>query len=124
MPTIVNTNVNKTGSLATTANTANQEILTYTVPAGSTLALQYFEANVRLTTFATTATNFGTLSLRRNGTALQTFMAAGPGVLNSPVYMELPDPLLFQAGDVITVVCTPGAATGYTWESNICGWLK
>ena len=120
----LNDNVLKTGTLASTANTADQEILTYTVPAGKTFFLSYIEANVRLTTFATTATNFGPVSFRRNGTKLLTFICAGPGVLNSPVYVELPDALPFQAGDVLTVVTTPSAATAFTWESNIAGFLR
>ena len=120
-----NNNVLVAGTLASSAVTANQVILTYTVPANKTLWLQYLEANVKLTTFATTATDFGSLSFRVNGVALNTFtVIAGPGVLNTPLYIEVQDSLPFAAGDVITVVCTPSAVTPFTWEANIAGYLK
>lgn len=114
------------GSLASSANTADQVILSYIVPPGKRFTLQYLEANVRLTTFATTATNFGTVSLEApSGKKLATFMCAGPGVLNSPVYMELPEPMTIvgksDGSTVVRVVCTPAAATAFTWEANLGG---
>jgi ribosomal protein L30E len=124
MAGVLNGNILATGALASSAGTADQVILTYTVPAGKTFYLSYFEANVKLTTFATTATDFGPVSLRQNGVKKLTFMNAGPGVLNAPVYVELPDALPFQAGDVLTVVCTPTAVTPFTWEANIAGFEK
>ncbi|MCJ7608162.1 hypothetical protein MUP00_00630 [Candidatus Bathyarchaeota archaeon] len=57
------TNVLKTGNLVTTAITADQAILTYTVTSGKTLYLQYLDVTARLTTYATTATLFGAASL-------------------------------------------------------------
>ena len=119
----VNQNVLVTGALASSAVTADQVILTYTVPVGFTLNLSYFEANVKLTTFAATATDFGLLSMRVNGNKVQTFMVAGPGVLNAPIYFEAPDALPFQAGDVLTFVCTPSAITPFSWEANMSGYL-
>lgn len=120
-----NNNVLLAGTLNTTANTANQTILTYTVTAGKVLWLEYVEANVKLTTFATTATDFGTLSLLVDNVAKQTFtVVCGPGVLNTPLYIDIQDPLPFQPGTVIKVVCTPSAATAFTWEANIAGYEK
>jgi hypothetical protein len=121
----LNHNVMVNGTLASSAATADQIILTYTVSAGMTLYLSYFEANVRLTTFATTATNFGALSLAVNGIKKLTFtVLAGQGVLASPMYAEFPDALPLQAGDVVTAVCTPSGVTPFTWEANIGGFEK
>lgn len=120
-----NQNVLVAATLNTSAATADQIILTYTVPTAKTLWLEYLEANVMLTTFAVTATQFGTLSFRVNGNKVQTFtVIAGPGVLNTPLYIDLQDPLPFQAGDVLTIVCTPSGVTPFTWEANIAGYLK
>lgn len=124
MAGVLNSNILKAGAKVTTATTANQVILTYTVPAGKTFNLSYLEANVRLTTFAATATLFGSLSLRVNGAIGLTFTAAGAGILSSPVYVELPDALPLQAGDLVEVVCTPAAATSMAWESNMAGFEK
>lgn len=118
---VVNQNIIKTGALTSTATTADQSILSYTVGAGKTFQLGFLQANVKLTTFATTATDFGFLSLRQNGVKIATFMMCGPGTLSNPIVMEF-DSLPFQAGDVITVVCTPGAVTSYTWEANLAGY--
>lgn len=121
----LNGNVLIPGTLVSTATTADQTILTYTVTANKTLFLSFFEANVKLTTYANTATDFGALSLRVNGTKRMTFtVLCGLGTLTCPVYAEFPDALPYQAGDVITVVCTPSAATSMTWEANIGGFEK
>ena len=120
-----NGNVFMPGSLASTAVTADQVILTYTVPAGKTLWLQYIEANVKLTTFASAATDFGAVSFRVNGIKMITFVVvAGLGVLGSPLYVGISDSMPFQAGDVLTMVCTPSAITPFTWGSNLVGYLK
>lgn len=114
----------KTGTLASSANTANQVILTHSVAVGKKFVLNGLELNVRLTTFATTATNFGTASLRVAGTAVQTFICAGPGVLNNPILIKLAEPMIITGsseGLVVDVVCTPSASTGFTWEANIQG---
>jgi hypothetical protein len=121
------TTVLKTGSLVTTAVTADQVILSYIVSPGKKFVLSYLSANVRLTTFATTATNFGKVSIEGpSGTKLQTFMCAGPGVLNAPVYVELPEPMTIIGNSdgttVVRIVVTPTAATSFTWEGNLGGY--
>src|SRR5438132_14335127 len=69
------TNVLKTGTLVSTATTADQVLVTYTVTAGKTLYLSYFDYTARLTTYAATATNFGNCSLESPaGTQLHTSM--------------------------------------------------
>jgi hypothetical protein len=117
----------KTGTLASTTATADQVILSFPVAPGKKFVLGYLEANVRLTTFATTATYFGTVSLEApSGKKLQTFMCAGPGVLNAPVYVELPEPETIIGNSdgttVVRIVCTPSATTPFTWEGNIGGY--
>jgi hypothetical protein len=52
--------VMKTGTLATSATTADQVILTYTVTSGKIFYLTYLDVNARLTTFAATATSSAT----------------------------------------------------------------
>ena len=120
------TTILKTGALASSAITADQVILSYTVPPGKKFILGYFEANVLLTTFTGTATFFGTVSIEAPaGKKLQTFNCAGPGVLNAPVYVELPEPMTIignsDGNTVVRVVCTPSAITPFTWEANIGG---
>ena len=114
-----------TGSLVSTATTADQVICTYTVTAGKTLYLLGFDVGVRLTTIASTATTFGTASLENpSGTKLMTRILAGAGVTAPPPYCNYTEPLPIAAGTVIRIVCTPAAATSYTWQGNIWGYEK
>ena len=117
-------NVMRTGALVTTAVTADQVILTYTVTAGKTLYLTYFVVSARLTTFATTATNFGLASLESPAaTKLITAMNSGAGITDLPPF-TFSEPIPIAAGTVIRVVCTPGATTSYTWQANFGGYEK
>lgn len=121
----VNSNMFKGGSLASTANTADQTIVTYTVPDGKTLYLTVLGLNARLTTYAATATSFGAASVTLNGTKIMTFsVLAGPGQMANPIHFEFPVPMPFQAGDILAIVCTPSAATAFTWGANFAGFLK
>jgi len=119
-----------TGSLASSTVTADQVIVSRKISPGKQFVIQYAEANVQLTTFAGTATAFGTVSLEcPAGNKLLTFNCAGPqGTLNSPVYLELPEPLVIQGDSdgskVVRWVCTPAAATPFTWEGNIVGYER
>jgi hypothetical protein len=114
----------KTGSLVTTAATADQVILTYTVTAGKTFYLEYLQVDTRLTTFATTATYFGMASLENpSGTKLITQMQAGAGIVAKPP-ISFTEPLPIAAGTVIRVVCTPSSTTSYTWQANFGGYEK
>lgn len=116
--------VMKTGTLISTLVTADQVILTYTVTSGKTLYLQYFDFSARLTAFAATATNFGTLSLESPAaTKLATYdvFHAGNGEQRGILFAE---PLPVAAGVVIRVVCTPSAVTSMTWRANFGGYEK
>ena len=118
------TNVLKTGSVVTTATTADQVVLTYTVTAGKTFYLEYFTCDCRLTAIAATATMFGTFSLETpSGTKVFTAFCVGAGASVTP-RVELSEPIPIPASTVIRVVCTPGAVTSYTWQANFGGYEK
>lgn len=117
-------NVLKTGTLATSAVTADQVVLTYTVTAGKTFYLCYLSMNVRLTTFAATATNFGLVSLESPAaTKLLTRDMAGTGVGDAE-FLTFSEPIPIAAGVVVRVVTTPAAATAMTWRVNLGGYEK
>jgi len=117
--------IGKTGNLVTTGSGADQVILTYTVTAGKTLYLQYIDVTARLTTYATTATLFGTASLENPAaTKLVTAMIANAGVINPPYHKEFSEPIPIAAGTVIRIVCTPAAVTSFTWQANFGGYEK
>jgi hypothetical protein len=118
------TNVLKTGNLVTTAVTADQVILTYTVTAGKTFYLQYLLMMARLTTFAATATLFGAASLENpSGTKVATLDIAGPqGITAPPIVLEFAEPIPIAAASVIRIVCTPSAVTSFTWKACFGGF--
>jgi hypothetical protein len=115
--------VGTTGTLTSTATTADQVIVTYTVTAGKTLYLQAFKAMVMLTTYAATATNFGTFSLQIGGTTKYTVLNAHAGIVN-PQGESFGEPLPIAAGTVVRIVCTPAAATSFLWRGNLIGYEK
>ena len=118
------TNVLVTGTLASSATTGDQVILTYTVTAGKTLFLEFLDFSARLTTYAATATLFGTLSLETPaGTKLYTMDVFHAGTLDGKV-ITFPEPVPVAAGTVVRVVCTPAAATAFTWRANFGGYEK
>jgi hypothetical protein len=117
--------VMKTGALVTTAVTADQVVLTYTVTAGKTFYLEYVDITARLTTYAVTATLFGTASLESPAaTKLVTTSVANAGVIVPPYSEKFSEPLPIAAGTVIRIVCTPAAVTSFTWQANIGGYEK
>lgn len=122
--TLGKTNVMQTGTLVTTAVTADQVVKTYTVTAGKTLFLLYVSVNGRLTTFAATATNFGECSLESPaGTKLLTTMLAGSGIGDRD-YLPFNEGVPIAAGTVVRLVCTPTAVTSMTWRGNFGGYEK
>lgn len=106
----------QTGSLVSTATTADQVIVTRTIPAGKKSLLFGFDVMARLTTFATTATHFGTVSLEINGTKKATLDVAHAGNPVLPVSGSYPDGIQVKGGDVVRLVCTPSAITSFTWR--------
>ena len=112
-----------TGALVTTAATADQVIATYTVTAGKTLYLLGASVSVRLTTYATTATNFGFASLELpSGAKINTQDMAHAGVIWPPPSLLFPEPLPVAAGTVVRWVCTPSGTTSFTWRGNLWGY--
>jgi hypothetical protein len=117
-------NVLKTGTLATSAVTADQVVLTYTVTTGKTFYLEYFDFIARLTTYAATATLFGTISLETpSGTKVYTTELFHAGAM-SPVQITFSEPVAVPSAAVIRVVCTPAAVTAMTWRANFGGYEK
>jgi hypothetical protein len=122
--TLGKTNVMKTGTLASSAATADQVILTYTVTSGKTFYMEYLDFWARLTTFAATATLFGAVSLESPaGTKLYTMEVAHAGN-NGNYLIQFPEPIAIAAGVVVRVVCTPSAVTAMTWRANFGGYEK
>jgi hypothetical protein len=116
--------VMKTGTLTSTATTADQVVLTYTVTAGKTFYLEYFDVAARLTTYAATATNFGDCSLESPaGTKLYTNMVAHAGS-PLPIRTSFAEPIPIVAGAVVRVVCTPSAVTSFLFRGNLGGFEK
>lgn len=116
--------VSKTGTLASSATTADQVLVTYTVTAGKTFYVSQFDFTARLTTYAATATNFGECSLESPaGTKLYTMMNANAGA-PVPITAVLSEPLPIASGVVVRLVCTPSAATAFTWRGNMVGFER
>jgi hypothetical protein len=114
--------IGQPGTLVTTATTADQVIKTYTVTAGKTFYIQSITASVRLTTYATTATSYGTVSIETpSGTKIYTEQLAHAGII-TPMNVVFAEPLPIAASTVIRVVCTPAATTSFTWLANIIGY--
>lgn len=120
------TNVLKTGTLVTTATTADQVILTYTVTAGKTFYVQYLEILARLTVLSATATILGTASLETpSGTKDITVSLVQPTTAEVQRHQYVfSEPIPVAAAAVIRVVCTPAAATSTTWVANFGGYEK
>jgi hypothetical protein len=119
------TNVGAKGTLATTAVTADQVVVTYTVTAGKTLHIAAADLIARLTAFAGTATDFGDFSVESPaGTKLYTQHAAGVGVVGTTLGPVFSEPLSIAGGQVVRLVCTPAAATAFTWTGNILGYER
>lgn len=114
----------KTGTLTSTATTADQVLLTYTVTSGKTFYVSYFDFTTRLTTYAATATNFGNCSLESPaGTKLYTQMVTNAGA-SVVVSERVAEPIPIASGVVVRLVCTPSAVTSFTWVGNFGGYEK
>jgi len=118
--------VMKTGSLVTTATTADQVVLTYTVTAGKTLFLGYLHLSGSLTAVSATATVLGTVSLETpSGTKVFTARMTNPTTsATGDLTVPLADPIPIAAGTVVRVVVTPAAVTSMTWVCNFGGVEK
>lgn len=119
------TNVMQSASLVTTAVTANQVVLTYTVTALKTFYLEYLHLSALPTTVPGNGNpvSLGTISLESPaGTKLITtaFVFSAGNLLEVP----FSEPIPIAAGTVIRVVVTPAATTSFTWYANFGGYEK
>lgn len=118
-------NVNKTGALTTTATTANQTVLTYTVTSGKTYFVEAIEIETRLTTLSATASILGTCSWTISGVAQNTFNFTNHTVEEvDRVVLSPAAPIGVASGTVVSVVCTPAATTSMLWQGNVMGYEK
>jgi hypothetical protein len=120
------TNQLKTNNLVTTAATADQVVLTYTVTANKTLYLEYLELEGRLTVAAATATILGDVSIETpSGTKVITTTMVNP-TTSAPDKVVIPfgEPIPISSGVVIRVVVTPTAVTSMTWKASFGGYEK
>jgi hypothetical protein len=120
------TNVLRTGTLVTTAVTADQVVLTCTVTAAKTFYLQYVHLMGRLTTLSATASILGTISLETpSGTKAITATLTN-ATISAPQTHSLmfAEPIAIAAGTVVRVVVTPAATTSMTWIANFGGYER
>lgn len=119
-------NVLKTGTLVTTATTADQVVLTYTVTAAKTFYVEYLSIDCSLTAAPTnfnTPVIFGTISMETpSGTKDITWRFMGPNPQQDHITFSEPIPV--AAGVVIRVVVTPGITTSLTWIANFGGYER
>lgn len=118
------TNQLKTGSLTTTATTADQVILTYTVTTNKTFYVQYASIQARLTTMAVAQSILGAASIETpSGTKVLTASFVNTTAGDTyPVIYTFSEPIPVASGVVIRMVCTPAAATSMLWIGNFGGY--
>ena len=117
--------VMKTGTLVTTAVTANQVVLTYTVTAGKTFYLQYVKICSQLTSTPGNANPIalGTVSLESPaGTKLYSILQMYGAIQWD--FQDFAEPLPIAAGTVLRIVTTPVTATSTLWLGNFGGYEK
>ena len=121
------TQILQTGTLVTTATTADQVILTYTVSAGNTFCLTYLNVvGAQTTPSGGTSIVLGTLSLEApSGTKVMIKRClGGGGVLPDGLIFTFTEPLFFNSGTVIRAVVTPASTTSFTWSANFGGYER
>ena len=122
------TNVYLTGTITTTATTADQVILTRTVTTGKTFFLQYIMISARLTTLSATASILGTASIETpSATKIMTETFTNDTTSSKPIHtfkIEFDEPIPIGSGVVIRAVCTPSAVTSMIWRANFGGYEK
>ncbi len=118
------TPVLKTGTLVTTATTADQVILTYTVTVGKTFWLLYIAWDARLTVLSATASILGAISLETpSGTKVFTSTETNPTTSETLMsVLTFPEALPIPAGTTIRWAVTPNANTSMTWIANFGGY--
>jgi hypothetical protein len=111
------------GNLNTSTTASYQIIATYTVTAGKTFYLQYFDCSGNTETAAASAAAFGVCSLSIGGNIIYQQYLHGSGTAGPfPIYLSEPIPV--TAGTVISWLATPVATTAFYWYANIGGYEK
>ena len=101
-------NVNKTGALTSTAVTAAQAVLTYTVTAGKTLYITGIELEAKLSVISALAVALGTASLSIGGVLQNTFNLMNMTTAKvDRVFMTFSEPIAITAATVVSIICTP-----------------
>lgn len=118
------TAIMQTGTITTTAVTADQVIKSYTVTTNKTFYLQYISVQVFLSSPSATAGTMGKWSLETpSGTKDITFSAMNP--TTSQIYQfwhEFSESIPVATGVVVRLVCTPSAVTSTVWEGSFGGF--
>ncbi len=114
----------RTNTIVTTAVTADQVVLTYTVTIGKTLWLAYYAYDTRLTVLSATASILGTMSLELpSGTKGFTSSETNPTTSQTAMrILNFSEPIPVTSGTTVRVVCTPAAVTSMTWIGNLGGY--
>ena|ERR1700676_792801 len=118
------TNVLKTGALVTTAVTANQVVLTYTVTAAKIFFVQYLTLAGYETAQPGNANpiDLGLISLQISGVTDISVEFFHPKAAD--FILTWAEPLPIVAGTVVRVVVTPVIATSITWRGNFGGYER
>ena len=118
------TQVAKTGTVTTTAVTADQIVLTYTVTTGKTFYMTNLDISADFTTLSTTGAYIGTASLESPSgtkTITQDFQNLTTEQIDWKQWV-FPVPKTATSTTVIRVVCTPNATTSTRWRANFSGF--
>lgn len=119
------TNILKTAVLVTTATTANQAILSYTVTNGKTLFLQLATLIAGLTAASATGSLLGTVQITIGGTVVYTTDFRNPTIsMTEREQLVFAEPIPIAAAVPIVVQVTPSAVTSMRWVANLSGYEK
>ncbi len=124
---ITKTSVLKTGTLVTTAITAGQTIVTYTVSAGKNFYLDYLDIQGRLTAVSATASILGAVTLSIGGVPSHTSSFVNPTTSDAgsqAVRISFSEPIPISTGTVVSLTVTPNAVTSMTWIGNFGGFER
>jgi hypothetical protein len=119
------TNVLKTAQLVSTATTADQVVLTYTVTAGKTLYLQYVIMGGYLTSQPGNANpiDLGDMHVQTpSGTTFIQTERFHPKIAD--LVVSFPQAIPIAAGVAIRITVTPVTTTSITWEANFGGYER
>jgi len=117
----------QSGQLVTTAVTANQIILTYTVPANRNFCFNYLSFFGKLTVLPGNSNPIalGEISVEfPAGTKRYTTCLVAPTAARIDLSLSSNTLDDIAAGQVIQIVCTPATATSMKWFVNFGGFLQ